>query len=430
MKKWSPEKFIILGTAVLLFMLGGFVAWSFTVGIDGALIAEGRITSEQKNQVIQHPLGGLVTKIHVSDGDIIKAGQEILTLDGTELIASRTQSLRELSETMARIDRLRAETLAHPQVTYRKSLKILQPRIPTLKKTLSEELSLFEARKKTLIQTQSQLKERKVQTNWMITGQLGQIKSIQKRLKIILTDLEVQAQLKLKGLSLAANVSALQHETIQLEGEIGRLKADIAEARSSIAGYELEGLYRLASFREEALSELRGLQVVESQLIEDTRLLETKIKRLVLRAPLSGTVLGLKSHTIGGVIPPLKEVASIVPLGTDYRVSVKVSPGQIDRIKKEQIAKIRLKNFNSNLTPELSARVAKISPDTLIDEQTDEMYYLIELKIQPTSLNLGKKYKLIPGMIVDTIITTDKRTPASFLLKPLSDYWEYALRDR
>ena len=58
------------------------------------------------------------------------------------------------------------------------------------------------------------------------------------------------------------------------------------------------------------------------------------------------------------------------------------------------------------------------------------MYYLIELKIQPTSLNLGKKYKLIPGMIVDTIITTDKRTPASFLLKPLSDYWEYALRDR
>ena len=180
-KKWSPEKFIILGTAVLLFMLGGFVAWSFTVGIDGALIAEGRITSEQKNQVIQHPLGGLVTKIHVSDGDIIKAGQEILTLDGTELIASRTQSLRELSETMARIDRLRAETLAQPQVTYRKSLKILQPRIPTLKKTLSEELSLFEARKKTLIQTQSQLKERKVQTTWIITGRLGQIKSIQKK---------------------------------------------------------------------------------------------------------------------------------------------------------------------------------------------------------------------------------------------------------
>jgi hypothetical protein len=47
-----------------------------------------------------------------------------------------------------------------------------------------------------------------------------------------------------------------------------------------------------------------------------------------------------------------------------------------------------------------------------------------------TDITNGLFTAFIPGMIVDTIITTDKRTPASFLLKPLGDYWEYALRDR
>lgn len=430
MKKWNPEKFIILGTVVLLLMLGGFISWSLIVNIDGALVAEGRITLEKQHQVIQHPDGGLVTAIHVSDGDVIKAGQAILTLDGAVLIASRTQSLRELSETMARIDRLRAETLAQPQVTYRELLRNLKSRIPTLEKTLSEELNLFQARKNTQNQTQAQLKERKVQTTSVITGRQKQIVSIQRRLKIVSADLGIQKYLNLRKLALASNISALQREAIQLEGEIARLKADIAEARSSIAGYELEGLYKLASFRETALSELRSLQVEESQLIENTRLLETKIKRLIIRAPLAGTVLALKIHTIGGVIPPRNEVAAIVPLGTDYLVSVKVSPAQIDRVKKEQIAKIRLRNFNSNFTPELSARVIKISPDTLTEEQTGESYYLAELKIEPTSINLRKKYKIIPGMTVDAFIITDKRTPASFLLKPLNDYWAYAFRDR
>jgi HlyD family secretion protein len=36
---------------------------------------------------------------------------------------------------------------------------------------------------------------------------------------------------------------------------------------------------------------------------------------------------------------------------------------------------------------------------------------------------------LQPGMPVEAFIRTDARTPASFLFKPLADYWAYAMRE-
>jgi hypothetical protein len=65
-------------------------------------------------------------------------------------------------------------------------------------------------------------------------------------------DLAAQAALLTQGLTQTARVTALRREAAEIEGRIGELEAGIAEARSQIAGFEIEALRIAAEWREAA----------------------------------------------------------------------------------------------------------------------------------------------------------------------------------
>ena len=215
----------------------------------------------------------------------------------------------------------------------------------------------------------------------------------------------------------------------RLDGEIGDLEAGIAEARSAIAGFRVERLRLEASIREEAQSERRDLEVRIGALEQELRLVETRIDRLVLRAPMSGTVFGLQVFTVGGVIAPGAEVASLVPSGAPLVISVEIDPMHIDQVRVGQEAVIRFPALNARTTPEIPATVHFVSADAALDAVTGRRLYGAELSINPDAMDLLGGVSLQPGMPVEAFVQTDARTPASFLLKPLADYWAYAMRE-
>lgn len=144
---------------------------------------------------------------------------------------------------------------------------------------------------------------------------------------------------------------------------------------------------------------------------------------------MDGRVLGLQIHTVGGVIPVGAEVASIVPTDVPLVLTVEIDPRQIDRVHIGQDARIRFPNFNARTTPEVDGRVIMVSADVIDEPQTGRQYFLAELSFPDgTETNLGGE-PIIPGMPIEAFISTDARTPASFLLKPFADYWAYALRE-
>ena len=262
-----------------------------------------------------------------------------------------------------------------------------------------------------------------------ITGRERQLSASRQQLELIAADLAVQEELLAKGLTENARLSALRREAARLDGEIGELEAGIAEARSAVAGFEVERLRLRATFIETAQGELRNLQPKEAELRERIRVLEARVDRLVLRAPMDGTVLGLQLHTIGGVVPAGGEIAAIVPSGAPLVLSVQLDPAQIDRVHAGQSATIRFPNFNARITPEVDGVVTTVSGDTITDTTTGRTFYTAELALVAGAETHLNGQTLVPGMPVEAFIRTDARSPASFLLKPLADYWTYAMRE-
>ena len=86
--RWSARGPLWLGYLSLFALFFGFGTWSVTTKLAGAVIAPGVVEVEQNRQIIQHPDGGLVDQVLVSEGQNVSAGDALVVLDGADLRAS------------------------------------------------------------------------------------------------------------------------------------------------------------------------------------------------------------------------------------------------------------------------------------------------------------------------------------------------------
>ncbi|MBL4541875.1 MAG: HlyD family type I secretion periplasmic adaptor subunit [Rhodobacteraceae bacterium] len=429
MAEWSARRPLLRGFLALGLGLGGVAVWAGVTQIGGAVIAPGMVAVEARRQLVQHPDGGLVAAIHVRDGDRVAAGDPILALDGTELVAQRALDAREGFELGARLARLGAEVRGAGALRFPDAMRAAAAADPDRAQVLADETALFVGRRDTLAQTLAQIAERQVQTRASIAGRERQLEAAREQLALARQDLADQADLLAQGLTQTARVTALRREAAEIQGRIGELEAGIAEARSQIAGYEIEALRIAAEWREAAQTELRELQPRAAELRERLRVTETRLGRLVLRAPMAGRVHDLKAFTVGGVIAPGAEVAAIVPADAARILVVEIAPAEIDRVSAGQTARIRFPSFNARTTPEVTGRLRTVSADVLSDPNTGRSWYSAEIVLTEEAEAALAGLDILPGMPVESFIETGARSPASYLVKPVSDYLTRAMRE-
>ncbi|MFN7051678.1 MAG: HlyD family type I secretion periplasmic adaptor subunit, partial [Gemmobacter sp.] len=300
-----------LGGLTLAVLLGGFGLWSVATTISGAIVASGRIEVEQNRQIVQHPDGGVVAEILVAEGTQVLAGDILLRLDGT-LIRSELGIVEgQLFEARARRARLEAERDGQDRMAIPEDLALLAATSPEAAEQLDGQTRLFEARAETLSRTIEQLDRRRAQTRSQIEGIEAQSRALTRQQALIAEELKDQQSLLDKGLAQAPRVLALQREEARLAGQVGELDASRAQAEGRITEIELQILGLTAQRREDANTQLRDIGTSELQLIQRQRALAEQVARLDIRAPASGTVLGLQVTTPRAVLRAADPVAFV-----------------------------------------------------------------------------------------------------------------------
>lgn len=108
---------------IIVLTLGGFLSWGIFAELDAGAIASGEVIPAGRVRIVQHLEGGLIKAIRVHDGDRVKAGQELLLLDDTEIRATIDIADRDLRGFRTRIADVNQEI--ESWATRRKSLKQL-----------------------------------------------------------------------------------------------------------------------------------------------------------------------------------------------------------------------------------------------------------------------------------------------------------------
>jgi HlyD family secretion protein len=393
------------------------------------VVASGQIEVSQNRQVVQHPDGGVVAEIAVKEAQPVKAGDLLIRLDGALVKSELAIVEGQLFEVMARSARLEAERNDAAAPEFLGELAELAKTRPEVADLIEGQRSLFTARRESVLKQSEQLQKRAAQIASQIEGVDAQVAALSQQLDLIEQELTDQRTLLEKGLAQSSRVLALEREASRLQGSVGELQASRAQAEGRATEVELEVLRLAAVRREEANTQLRDIGARVLELAERRRSLSEQIARLEIRAPVSGTVLGLVVSTPQSVIRPAEPLLYLIPQDRPLIITAQVQTIDVDQVFVGQKVRLMFPAFSARTTPELNGHVVTVSADVLVDERAQMAYYKAEIALDPGEIDRLEGLTLIPGMPVETFIQTGARSPMAYLLKPFTDYFAAAFRE-
>jgi HlyD family secretion protein len=425
----SIRRHLLAGLGIAMLLGGGVGGWAATTRYHGAVIAPGLLVIETNVKKVQHPTGGVVGHLHVTDGMLVKVGDILIRLDETQAranLAIITKALDELAAHRARADAERdgADTISFPADLLERMND------PQVANVVNGERRLFEIRVAALAGQRAQLRERIAQSHEEIKGNVLLQVAREEQITWIKDELKGVNELWKKNLVVFSRVTTLERDSARLVGERGQLIAAIAQLRGKISELELQILQLDQNMRAEIGKDLAEIRAKESELVEKKVAAEDQLKRIDIRAPQSGFVHQLNVHTVGGVIAAGEPIMLIVPQMESLSVEVRIQPQDIDQVRLGQEAVLRFSAFNQQTTPQLNGTITRIAADVTLDPKTGAPFYTARISLAEQEIARLGKEKLLAGMPLEAFIQTDRRNVMSYLVKPMTDQFERAFRER
>ncbi|WBU55369.1 HlyD family type I secretion periplasmic adaptor subunit [Paracoccus sp. SCSIO 75233] len=429
-RRWKLRGVIMFSALAMAMFVGGFGAWAAFANLSGAVIASGQIEVERNRQVVQHPDGGVVETIYAREGDVVEQGDILIQLETRKYLRDLSIVESQLFELQAKRGRLEAERDDSDEISFDPDLLEIANERQGVASVVDGQSKLFAARRDTQAQQNDQLSKRIEQSQSTIEGIDAQQEALRTQLDLVENELDSQQQLLEKNLVRSSTMSQLQRQQASLAGQLGELQAERARVEGQITEIGVQLLSMESSRREEAIAELRQDYPTETGLIEQRANLLERIEESSITAPVAGVVYNSSVFAERAVITPAEPIMYIVPQDRPLRVTARLSTISIDQTYIDQGVTLRFPAFNSRTTPEMTGHITRISADSFTDDRTGASYYILEAEIDENQpFESDQALVLVPGMPVEVFIRTDDRSPISYLVKPMSDFFSRALRE-
>ncbi|HEY0600450.1 HlyD family type I secretion periplasmic adaptor subunit [Brevundimonas sp.] len=420
----TPRRELIVGGVIILLFFGLFLGWAAFAPLDAGAYAQGQVAVSGNRQAVQHREGGVVSALHVKEGDTVRRGQILLTLSSGELRATERGVAGQVFALLAQRARLVAERDGLRGIPVPPEFADLPPEDAVLaQESLRIQQLQFGARRVGRSTETGVLSQRIAQLNEQIQGYERQIAANIEQQRLIQEELAGMRSLAEKGYAPLTRVRALERTAAQLDGELGSLRAQIARSREAVGETRLQMSGVSSEMNEDVADQLRQIDVQLNELRPRMNELRSQIARSEVRAPASGQVVGLTIFTQGGVIQPGQTLMEIVPNDASQIIVAQISPNDVDNLRTGQTTEVRFPGLRERNPPTIHGRVTRISADSFTVEETGASYFRAEIVVPAGELSkLGRSANTLrPGAPVEVIILLRKRTALSYLLEPLTN---------
>jgi len=411
----------------ITFFVGGL--WVVMAPLDSAAVAPGVVVVESSRRVIQHLEGGIVDDILVHDGSEVQAGDILVRLDNTRANANLSILQGDQDTHTALQSRLLAERDNLPALVFPAELTA-RAQDPTVAALMRAQSDLFAARKNSMENQKSILEQRIQQYREQIVGLQALQRSKESQLRTIRDELNDLQGLLASGYVTKTRVLQLEREAARLEGEAGDHISSVARAEQGIGETRLQMLQLEKTRREEINKELQDVQARLSEGREKLVAARDVMKRVDIVAPVSGTVMNMQLHTIGGVVSPGSPMMEIVPLSDTLVVEAQVNAMDIDTLHVGQKVGIHVSAADARLVPTIYGVLDSVSADRMTDQRSGAPYYKARISISQAELaRLGSDHRLHSGMSVEAMIIRGERSAINYALKPLLEAFSKSFRE-
>ena len=416
------------GMVVIAVALGGFGTWATLAPLDSAVVTAGTVSVESKRKVVQHREGGIVADIAVKEGQQVAAGTVLVRLHDAAA-QSQMDILRiQLDGKQAELARLVAERDGLAEIAFPADL-LARRTDPKVADILARERNRFDQRAKTLGGERGILEARIAQLESQREGRSMLEQSKRDQMNLLRAEVEGLRGLAAKGYFPVNRLRAQERELARMQGEMLSDGAGANQTDKEIGETRLQILQAEQKRRDEIATDLTRVESETSDLAQRLVAAEDAVKRLSVVAPVAGAVQNIKVAGTGTVVPPGGELMELVPEGDRLIVEAHVNSRDIDRVHAGQPAQLRFSAFNARTTPVIGGEVSVVSADASTDDQTRQSYYTARVEV-PADQAARLPRALRAGMPVEVMLEGGDRTPLQYFLKPLTDNFARAFKER
>ncbi|HBT96351.1 MAG TPA: HlyD family type I secretion periplasmic adaptor subunit [Desulfobulbaceae bacterium] len=418
-----PAPFARVALILIVSLVTVVILWAFFSHMDITVQGSGVIVPKGKVKVIQPLEPGIVTAISVRDGQMVRQGEELITMDNTGASADRNTIAKELTTAALAVSRLEAQLQGKPEDF------VPEP---------GADEQVVGTQRRLLAQTMRAQEERLSALDQEIERCAAERASIETNLERLTVALPLLQQLMAKKNNLAKKKLISQAELLQAKIEINDARHNLAAAKSDLAGVEA----RLAKAREERemavseyqrdlLGQLAEARSKREQLTHSLEKANSQQAHARLVSPIDGIVQNLAVHTVGGVVTAAQPLMAIVPTGAGLEIEAKVADKDIGFVAEGQPTSVKVAAYPHTRHGDLPGTIEWVARDSIADEKLG-MVYPIRVSLEkyelPNEVN-GKKGVAVPGMTVTTDITVGRRRVIEYFLGPILRYRDESLRE-
>jgi HlyD family secretion protein/epimerase transport system membrane fusion protein len=407
------------GNLLILIFVVVFVGWGGFVYLDGGAVAPGVINPDSGKKTIQHLEGGIIAELPVHEGQAVKVGQPLVVLESTQARATHEALVQQRLSLLARQARLDAERAGESRIQWPPELRSSDQQIRDIVVAQQE---VFDARRSTHATRRDILAQRIEQLAQQIQGSEAQVESASRQIDFIGEELQAKEYLVARGMMPKPEALRLKRAEAEIVGRRGEHVAEIARAREKIGEAKIQILSVDAERADQIAAEQDKVRAELAEVNEKLQASADVVKRTVVIAPVNGTVVDIKFMTIGGVVQRGNPIMSIVPENDEMIIEARLQPRDVKAVHSGLEAKVRFTAYSSRNVPNVPGTVRTVSADRLMDETNHQPYYLVRVAVDRELVKtVAPSVDLVPGMPVEVLVVTERRTMLDYLAKPFHD---------
>lgn len=425
---------VLLAVTSLIALMGG---WAALGHLDIVASADGRLVPKTYVKVVQPADAGIVQQILVQEGQHVTAGQVLLRMNGQDAQADETQLRTELAERSLQLRRINAELTGvalsrradDPPELYRQVQSQLQARRQTYQDSLA--------------QAQGQL--RKAEQDYG-SGQ-AVLTKLSETTPILKSQSEAYASLGHDGYVPRVTVNDKQRAYLESAQDLAAQQASVQGLSAAVDEAQQQVQQISAKYRSDLADERVEAEDAYQKLEQDWVKQAHRSSLLELKAPQSGTVKDLATHTIGTVVSAGTVLLSIVPDQVPLVAEVMIRNEDVGFVHAGLPVKIKLAAYPFQKYGLLDGKVLQVWPDASDQESSGQQTTsssrdaaaaasdsgafkaLVALDRQ-TLTAAGESLDLVPGMAIVAEVREGRRTVLQYLLSPVERTLHDSARER
>jgi len=421
----NPVREIRTGAAVAGAFFVLFLGWAALMPLDAGVNAAGTIAVSGNRQTVQHKDGGVITAIHIREGQHVRAGDVLIELAAPDLKASERALTSDYLTLLAQRARLLAERVGQQNFAPPEEFATLTGDDRVIAdQVLAMQRSEMHARGGAVSAQQSVLGQRASQLVKQQSGYTSQRASLIEQQRLIGEELTGLRSIAEKGFASMNRVRELERQEAELKGQQASMEAEFARAGEGIGETRMQSLSVSRDRLQQVESDLKDTQAKISETLPKLVATREQLQHSLVRAPATGQVVGLQVFTIGGVVAPGQKLLDIVPDGRELVIQAQLKPTDADDAYPGQEAQVRFVSIHNRSLPLFTAKVRTVSADSFTDEKTGRTYFKTEIVVPEAELNKVRSVmgngELRPGLPVDAVLKVRKRTALQYLIEPLT----------